>query len=116
MSEEKNFSEQEMEQEDLIVLLDENDNELNFQLIMPFEHNGKAYVAMEPAGEVPGFEEDEVLIMEVIEDEDGEETLQPVETEEELEAAWEVFEALYDEATCDGNCEDCEDEDCEDRA
>ena len=46
MSEEKNFPEQELEEEGLIVLLDENDNELNFQLIMPFENNGKAYVAM----------------------------------------------------------------------
>ena len=116
MSEEKNFPEQEVEDDGLIVMLDENDNELNFQMIMPFENNGKAYVAMEPVGEVPGFEPDEVLIMEVIEDEEGDETLQPVETEEELEAAWEVFEALYNEDACDGNCEDCGEEDCEDRA
>ncbi len=115
MNEEKNFPEQEMDEEELIVLLDENDNELNFRLIMPFEDNGKAYVAMEPVGEVAGFEPDEVLIMEVIEDEEGESTLQPVETEEELEAAWEVFEALYNEDACDGNCAQCDEEDCEDR-
>ena len=63
MNEEKNFPEQELEEDGLIVLLDENDNELNFQMILPFENNGKAYVAMEPVGEVPGFEPDEVLIM-----------------------------------------------------
>ena len=57
---------------------------------------------------------DEVLIMEVIEDEEGEATLQPLETEEELEAAWEVFEELYN-AECDGDCEDCDAEDCDDR-
>lgn len=114
MNEEKNFPEQELEEDGLIVLLDENDNELNFQMILPFENNGKAYVAMEPVGEVPGFEPDEVLIMEVIEGEEGEATLQPLETEEELEAAWEVFEELYN-AECDGDCEDCDAEDCDDR-
>ena len=55
-------------------------------------------------------------VVEVIEDEEGDETLQPVETEEELEAAWEVFEALYNEDACDGDCENCGEEDCEDRA
>ena len=43
-----------------------------------------------------GFEEGEVLIMRL--DEDGEESVfSPVESEEELEAAWNEFIRLYEE-------------------
>lgn len=105
-----------MYEEEIITLLDENDNEIKFLPIMTFEGEDKIYMALRPAEEVENFEEDEVVIMEAkFVDDDGEEfMLIDIQTEEELNAAFALFEECYYEE-CDGNCAECDEEDCEDR-
>ena len=50
--------------EDLVILLDENDKEQYFELLMTYDLGENVYAALAPL-EAEGFEEDEVLIMKV---------------------------------------------------
>ena len=63
------------------------------------------------------MEDGEVLLMRVEDDPDSDDgdIILPIETEEELEGAWNAFiELYYEDEDCDGNCEGCS-EDCDDR-
>ncbi len=81
-------------EENIVELQDENGESVRFEILMIFEYAENFYVAMMPIEPMEGMEEDEVLIMRVEEKED-EEVYLPVETEEELEGAWNAFIELY---------------------
>lgn len=84
-----------MSDEDVIVMVDEEGTEVRFLHIMTFDFEGSFYVALTPEETVDGIENGEVLLMEIIEDEDGEETYAPVEDEAKLDKVWDEFERLY---------------------
>ena len=84
-----------MSDEDVIVMVDEEGTEVRFLHIMTFDYEGSFYVALTPEETVDGIENGEVLLMEIIEDEDGEETYAPVEDEAKLDKVWDEFERLY---------------------
>ena len=94
MDENKIVNGQEIPEDEIVVLLDENDKECEFQILLTSDYGDSIYTALLPLG-VEGFEEDEVLIMKVNEDEEGEAVLDPVDTEEELDGAWEAFYDIY---------------------
>ena len=59
-----------------------------------FEYGEAFYVALLPVEPLEGMDDGEVLLMKV--EEDGEEDVfLPVETEEELEGAWNAFLEIY---------------------
>ncbi|MBQ3871602.1 MAG: DUF1292 domain-containing protein [Clostridia bacterium] len=81
--------------EDLVILLDENDKEQYFELLMTYDLGENVYAALAPL-EAEGFEEDEVLIMKV--SGDGEDAdLVDIEDEEEVEEAWAAFEEIWED-------------------
>ena len=84
----------EIPEDEIVVLLDEDDNECQFQILLTYEYQDGIYTALLPLN-VEGFDDNEVLIMKVGEDENGEAVLDPVETEEELDGAWEEFFDIY---------------------
>jgi uncharacterized protein YrzB (UPF0473 family) len=84
-----------MSDEDVIVMIDEEGTEVRFLHIMTFDFENSFYVALTPEETVDGIENGEVLLMEIIEDEDGEETYAPIEDEAKLDRVWEEFERLY---------------------
>ena len=70
-------------------------NDVAFQHIMTFDFEDSFYVALTPEKEVAGIKNGEVVVLEIMEDEDGNDCYVPIESEEKLEKVWTEFERLY---------------------
>lgn len=92
------MSEEEME---LIEMQDEDGNVLKFEHLLTFEVDEEFYVAFTPVEKMDEFDVGEVLIMRIREDEDGDAYL-PIETEQELDELWAIFQQLYYEDEAEG--------------
>ncbi len=92
---------------DLIELMDDEGNKLSFEHLLTFEVENDFFIAITPAQDMEDFKEGEVLIMRVGDDGEDGEIYTPIESDEELNSLWEIFQQLYyeDEEGCD--CEDC---------
>lgn len=78
------------EEEGIVHLVNDDGEEHAFLHLDSFEFNGETYVVLLPADE--GDEDcDEVLIYTLKIEEDGSETLMPIEDEAELDMAYEEF-------------------------
>ncbi len=105
------------ENDNIIILTDENDNQVKFEHLITYEYGENFYIALLPVEDMEGLdmEDGEVLLMRIEEDpESDDDLILPIETEEELEGAWNAFIETYYEG-CDGNCEGCGEEGCADR-
>ena len=89
------MDEQEM---DLLSLIDEDGNELEFEILDVIEREDGVYYALLPTETGPEsmLEPDTYYIFEVVV-EDGEEQLAKIEDEEKLDELAEIFEARFDE-------------------
>ena len=84
---------------DFITIIDEEGNELELELLDTLEHNGQIYMAFFPAvhetpeeGELEeGHEEERGLIILKAIEEDGEEFLSTLDSDEELDEVYELF-------------------------
>lgn len=88
-----------MTQDDnIIVLIDEDGNELNFEYLDTIEYEDNEYVVLTPAENEN--EDDDELRVEIlrIESIDDEDSFVVEEDEEKLEAVFEIFKQRYDEA------------------
>ena len=83
------------EDQDAVVLQDENGNDVSFLHIMTFDFEDSFYVALTPETEVEGIRNGEVVLLEILEDEDGGDCYSPIEDEARLEKVWQEFERLY---------------------
>lgn len=111
---------------DVVELVDDTGRTLKFYHIGTMDHKEETYVFFQPAEEIEGTEEDDVIIFRVGGEENNE-VLLPVEDEALLEEVFEEFCRVMEEEDdaadaldledgyCDGNCEACAEEDCEDR-
>ena len=84
-----------MNDENVVVLTDEEGKDVRFLHIMTFDFEDSFFVALTPEEDVDGIENGEVLLLEVLEDEDGSDCYVPVEDELRLDRVWEEFERLY---------------------
>ena len=84
-----------MDEEKIVILKDEDGKAAKFTQIMTFEFNENLYVAITPQTQVDGIKSDEVMLLEIREDEDGEDCYLPLENEHVLKQVWEEFEELY---------------------
>jgi len=80
-----------MQREDIIELIDEDGNEVSFEHLMTLEHDGKAYICLAPIEPMEDVAEDELVIMRIETDEDGNDYYATVDTEEELDAVFEKY-------------------------
>ncbi|MBE6585311.1 MAG: DUF1292 domain-containing protein [Ruminococcaceae bacterium] len=89
------------------TLVDEEGNELEFEVIGTAELNGQIYYAMIPVDDQPDEEGVcEYVILKAIEEEDGEISLISVEDDDEFDDVADYFEdMLSDEADYDLNAE-----------
>lgn len=74
-----------MEQDNIVQLVDEDGNEVDFQHLMTLELDGKTYVvlaAVEPSEE---FGEDEAIVLSIEQDADGNDVYASIEDDDELE-------------------------------
>ncbi|MEG1525136.1 MAG: DUF1292 domain-containing protein [Clostridia bacterium] len=84
------------EQGTIIQLLDEDGNEVSFDLLMSFDYEGKRYVALLPVDKIENVEEDEVVLLEVVK-ENGEENYRSIDNPILLDEVFEEFTELFDE-------------------
>lgn len=88
------------ERDDLIVLIDENGEEVGFDLLDSFELDGNEYVVLLPPDEseeneetddYDDVEEAEVVMFKIEHTDDGEDVFVTIEDEDELETVFEEF-------------------------
>ena len=80
----------------VITLRDENDHEVEFDLLLVFDHDGKRYAAMMPLQPVEGIGENEIVILEV-KHRGQDEYFDPIESPVLLDEVFREFEDLYEE-------------------
>lgn len=84
----------------IITLLDEEGKEHEFEHLATLEYNDSSYVALVPAFEEPEelIESDgELVILKIVEGEDGEEMLASIEDDDEFDAVSEEFGKMLSE-------------------
>ncbi|HEY8349407.1 MAG TPA: DUF1292 domain-containing protein [Clostridiales bacterium] len=87
------------ERDDIVVLIDEDGEEVEFEHIDTIELNGNEYVVLVPLEEEEddGQEEEEVVILRVEHTEDGEDTFVTIEDDDELEEVFDEFQSRLEE-------------------
>lgn len=80
-----------MQREDIIELIDEDGNEVSFEHLMTLEHDGKVYICLAPMEEMEDVAEDELVIMRIETDADGNDYYATVDNEAELDAVFEKY-------------------------
>ncbi len=85
------------ERDDIVVLIGEDGEEAEFEHIDTIELNGNEYVVLLPVEEQENEEVDEVVILKVDHNEDGEDSFVTVDDEEELNSVFEEFKTRMEE-------------------
>lgn len=111
-----NYKEVVNEQEDEISVVDlknEDGEVFKFYHIGTIEYKEKWYAFFQPAEEVEGLTDEEVVIFQIV-GEDGDEQLAPVEDQNLLDEVFNAFcEELDDEDDCEESCDCGCDDDCD---
>lgn len=95
---ENNNHELDMEREDIVQLVDEDGNEVEFEHLMTLEHNGNAYICLVPVEPMEDVAEDELVILRIETDDEGNDVYATIEDDAELD---EVFEKYLEIAEAD---------------
>ncbi len=116
------------EDDDIIVLHNETtDKDEEFYHLATLDVDDKWYIVMKPVEKLEDISDDEVLIYEIVEDEDGNDTFAPIEDENQLEKVFNEFMAElekyddecgcchgeYDHDGCNCNHDECEHDGCD---
>ncbi len=94
----ENNHELDMEREDIVQLVDEDGNEVDFEHLMTLEHKGRTYICLVPVEPMEDVEEDELVILRIETDEDGNDYYTSIDDDAELD---EVFEKYLEIAEAD---------------
>lgn len=92
------------EQNTIIELVDESGNTVKFDLVMTFDYEGKRYAALLPVDSVEGVGDDEVVLLEVVKDKNGE-NFTSIDNPILLDEVFNEFIELFDEMA-DGSDEE----------
>ncbi len=90
MSENMNH-ELDMEREDIVELVDEDGQAVRFEHLMTLEHGGKPYICLVPVDPMDDVDEDELVILRIETDADGNDVYATIEDEAELDAVFEKY-------------------------
>lgn len=94
------------EQNTVIELIDESGNSVKFDLVMTFDYEGKRYAALLPIDDVENVGDDEVVLLEVVKEKNGDNFV-TIENPVLLDEVFNEFIELFDEMA-DGDDEDDE--------
>ena len=94
----ENNHELDMEREDIVQLVDEDGNEVDFEHLMTLEHNGRTYICLVPMEPMEDVEEDELVILRIETDDEGNDFYTSIDDDAELD---EVFEKYLEIAEAD---------------
>ena len=87
----ENNHELDMEREDIVQLVDEDGNEVDFEHLMTLEHKGRSYICLVPVDPMDDVEEDELVIMRIEDDGEGNDVYATIEDDAELDAVFEKY-------------------------
>ena len=90
MSENMN-QELDMEQENIVELEDEDGNAVRFEHLMTLEYEGKPYICLVPLDEMEDVSEDELVILRIETDNEGNDVYATVDDEAELDAVFQKY-------------------------
>lgn len=85
------------EDEDIVELVTDDGKKLKFYFVGTIEYKGKNYSAFEPAEEIDGMEDDDLVIFELAGDDEETADLLPVEDEKLLDEVFEEFCRVLEE-------------------
>ncbi|HEX3029856.1 MAG TPA: DUF1292 domain-containing protein [Clostridia bacterium] len=86
------------ERDDIVVLIDENGEEVEFEHLDTIEMNGKEYVVLLPVdGDNEDPEADEVIILKLEHGSEEEDSFITIDDEDELNAVFEEFKQRLEE-------------------
>ena len=84
-------------EEDIVELTTDDGKKLKFFFVGTIEYKGKNYSAFEPAEEIEGISEDDLIIFELSGDDEETADLLPIEDEKLLDEVFEEFCKVLDE-------------------
>jgi uncharacterized protein YrzB (UPF0473 family) len=87
------------EQNTIIELIDESGNTVKFDLVMTFDYEGKRYAALLPIDTVENVGDDEVVLLEVVKEKNGDNFVSidnPVLLDEVFNEFIELFDEMAD--------------------
>ena len=87
-----------MDREDIVELVDEDGNDVRFEHLMTLEHKGNVYICLVPVDPMEDVAEDELVIMRIETDDEGNDVYATIEDDAELD---EVFEKYLEIAEAD---------------
>ncbi|EMS69785.1 Protein of unknown function (DUF1292) [Ruminiclostridium cellobioparum subsp. termitidis CT1112] len=85
------------ERDDIVILVGEDGEEVEFEHIDTIEMNGNEYVVLLPVEDQENEEADEVVILKVDHGDDGEDSFVTVDDEDELNNVFEEFKTRMEE-------------------
>ena len=80
-----------MDENNVVLFTDDHGNEIEFEFLDLLEYDGEQYAVLLPTQE----DADEVLIMRLVPDEDGQETYISVEDEDVMNAVFDIFKNKF---------------------
>jgi len=80
-----------MEQENIVELVDEDGNAVRFEHLMTLEHEGKPYICLVPLDPMEDVSEDELVILRIETDAEGNDVYATVDDDAELDAVFEKY-------------------------
>lgn len=80
-----------------IYLYDDNDNEIPFEQVAVIPKDDEVFVILKPIEPMEGVEEDQALVFVIGEDENGEEMMELLEDEEEVDEIFGLYYKLMEE-------------------
>ena len=86
------------EDDDIVTLVLENGEEIDFVEIAGIAHNGNFYAILQPVELIEGMTEDEALVFRVTRDDNGEDKFEIALDDEIIDAVFEKYNLLLDEA------------------
>ena len=84
--------------DDIVTLVTEEGDEIDFFVAAVIEHDGKAYGILQPTELMEGMEEDEAFVFEVVETEDGEQGFDLITDDEIIDEVFKKYEAIIENA------------------
>lgn len=80
----------------IVTLIDENGKEVDFDLVLSFDYEGRRFAALFPLEDVENVADDEIVLLEILQEVDGE-VYKPIENEIYQDEVFEAFMELWEE-------------------
>lgn len=101
-----------VDEENIVTLIDEDDNEVQFEHILTLEIDNKEYVLLSPLEPMEDLGQDEAIVLRIEQDENGEDIYVSIDDEDEMQAVYDAYmEIISDEDDEDEDFYDDEDDD-----